>query len=93
MAEAVSVGALPRRSQSRAQVNHDKIVTAPGILSEVLDQTYEIMQTAAHMKDIVDEMGVILAVTGARAKAEKVLAPRDLIEQYWPLTRRLSSSK
>ena len=93
MAEAVSIGALPRSSQPLVQRNHDKVLTAPTVLSEVLDQTYEVLQNATHLKELIDQMGALLAIGGARARAEKVLQPRELIERYWPLTSRLSHSK
>jgi hypothetical protein len=93
MAKAASVGTLSRKCQARVQLNHDKVLTAPTVLSEVLDQVYEVLQTAAHVKDLTGEMGMLLEAIGARAKADNILQPRELIERYWPLTNRVSCSK
>ena len=72
-------------SQFRVQLNHDKVVTAPTVLSESLDQANEVLQTAAGVRGVLEERKDLLETVGARAWTEKVQRPRELIEHYWPL--------
>lgn len=68
------------------QLNHDKVITAPTILSEGLDQAYEVLQTGANLQELLGQMKSLLETVGARARAEKVQRPKELIEHYWPLS-------
>ena len=70
------------------QLNHNMVITAPTILSEVLDQAYEVLQTAAHLQELLGEMRSALVGLGARAQEGQVLQPKDLMEHYWPLNSR-----